>query len=158
MKTNILERRDFGDQGTFGRMIVSGWDKILFSGELPWHDNKTNISCVPTAEWCLAHGFCLPEGLYHLKMRYSGHLGWCYWLKDVPGRSWCLVHPATYMGDEALGFRTQLRGCIALGYNLGLMEGQKAVLRSRPAVVNFMNYMKREPFMLRIIDAETSSA
>lgn len=151
MVTVTLERRETGDQGTFGRLYVPGGG-TFFTGELPWRDNRTNISCVPTAAWNLEHGFCLPEGFYRVVMRLSPKFGWTYWLRDVPERSVCLIHPANLAGDVTKGFRTHLGGCTALGYALGWMDGQKAVLRSRPAVVAFMNTMERKPFLLRVVD------
>jgi hypothetical protein len=46
--------------------------------------------------------------------------------------------------------RSQLYGCIALGEKLGHMDGQKAIMLSRPAVAKLENSMKREPFELEI--------
>lgn len=56
------------------------------------------------------------------------------------------------------GLLTHLEGCIGLGMNIGWLEGQKAVLRSRPAVIEFMNMMNREPFMLKIVNAFREAA
>jgi hypothetical protein len=85
-------------------------------------------------------------------------MGWTYWIKDVPMRSFCLIHPANLAGDVNKGFRTQLEGCLALGYSLGWLDGQKAVLRSRVAVTDFMNVMNREPFLLRVVNAFEEAA
>ena len=153
MTTLTLVRQPSSPQGTFGRLYGVGYPQTLYTGELPWRDNKSNVSCVPTAQWCVDRGYCLPTGVYHVEMRRSPKMGWTYWLRDVPGRGFCLIHPANLMGDVGLGFRTQLQGCIALGLALGWMDGQKAVLRSRVAVVGFMDVMGREPFLLRITNA-----
>ena len=151
MIEGLLERRETGDQGTFGRMFAA--EKSYYTVELPWRENRQRMSCVPWAEWNTEHGFCLPEGEYHCEIRYSGHLGLTYWLKDVPGRTYCLIHPASYGGDVTKGWKTHLEGCIGLGFAIGWIEKQKAILRSRVAVVDFMNVMKREPFLLRIVNS-----
>ena len=148
----IIERRDRGDQGTFGKLFVPDSDQSWFTGELPWRNNSKNISCVPTAEWCIENKYCLPEGDYKVVMRKSPKFGWTYWMTDIPLRSLCLIHSANLMGDVSKGFKAQLNGCIALGFSLGWLEGQKAVLRSRPAVLNFMSMMNKEPFTLKIVD------
>jgi len=57
------------------------------------------------------------------------------------------------MGDTALGFRSQLNGCIALGERLGWLDGQKAVLISRPAVRFLEAAMGTTPFDLEVRDA-----
>ena len=59
-------------------------------------------------------------------------------------------HPANFMGDAALGLRSQLNGCIALGERLGWMDGQKALLLSAPAVRRFESHMSHRPFLLEI--------
>lgn len=152
MRINVLERRETGDQGTFGRLIVPGMSRTIYSGELPWRDNLPRISCFPDAKWNVEYGFCLPEGDYIVEMRRSPKFGRTYWIRNVPKRSFCLIHPANLMGDVMKGFRTHLEGCLALGYALGWIERQKAVLRSRPAVTDFMNFMGRETFMLRVVN------
>jgi hypothetical protein len=149
-----LVRTHIGDQGTFGRLHVPNFTHTIYTGELPWHDNTPNVSSIPNAQWNLDHGYCLPEGYYRCQMRLSPKMGWTYWLTNVPCRSFCLIHPANYMGDEAKGYHTQLRGCIALGYALGVMDGQMAVLRSRVAVIAFMGFMQRKPFTLHITNGK----
>lgn len=152
MITNTLARLESGDQGTFGRLVVPGFSRMLYTGELPWRENRQRVSCFPDAAWCVEHGLLLPEGEYTVVMRRSPRFGWMYWISDVPARSFCLIHPANLMGDVARGFHTQLEGCVALGYSLGWLDRQKAVLRSRPAVVDFMNFMGRESFRLRVVN------
>ena len=150
--TCTLIRQTSTDMGTFGRLLVPGWTQSPYSGELPWRENKVKMSSVPTSEWCVDRGRCLPEGLYRCVMRLSGHLGWTYWLTNTPDRTFCLIHPATYMGDTEKGFRTQLQGCISLGYSIGMMDGQLAILRSRVAVVGMQDFLQRQPFNLRIVN------
>lgn len=137
MKTVRLRRVSTGDDGTFGIITVAG--KQWFTGELPWRDNASDISCIPT-------------GTYSCRMTYSNRFKTrLYELFGVPGRFACRIHPANFMGDRAKGKHSQLNGCIALGEKLGLMSGQKAVLISRPAVRSFEAALGGEPFTLEVV-------
>lgn len=60
------------------------------------------------------------------------------------------LHAANLMGDDAMGYRRQLNGCIAFGERLGWMDGQKALLLSAPAMRRFESFMGGKPFTLEI--------
>lgn len=62
--------------------------------ELPWKDNQRNISCIP-------------PGKYPGELRTSEKYGKHVHIKEVPNRSYILIHPANFV--------SQLRGCIAPG-------------------------------------------
>jgi len=141
MKTVRLVRFDRGSQGTFGKIYYPG--HIRYTGELPWRNNKSNLSCIPT-------------GTYKVIWALSPRLKkYTYRLCNVPGRGGILIHSANLMGDEMLGYKVQLKGCIAIGEQLGRLHNQKAVLVSRPAVSNFELIMGKQPFLLEISDAGT---
>lgn len=134
----VLTRLDWGDQGVFGRLVAGPvW---LYSGELPWRDNRPGASCVP----CGAYGCA-----WTWSPRFGRRL---YLLHPVAGRTGIRAHPANLMGDAALGFRSQLNGCVALGERLGWIDGQKAVLLSAPAVRRLEDLMQRRPFTLEVRD------
>jgi hypothetical protein len=61
--------------------------------ELPWLQNKRNVSCIP-------------EGRYELKKRYTSKRGHHLVVHNVHGRDGILLHPANDAQKE-------LRGCIA---------------------------------------------
>lgn len=61
--------------------------------ELPWIENKPNISCIP-------------EGIYQIEIRHSARFKRHIWIRNVKNRKWILLHPA----NDA---RKELRGCIA---------------------------------------------
>ena len=132
----IIDRIESTDHGTFGRITAGGL--TLFTGELPWRDNRFQRSCIPT-------------GLYQARMVYVAKFAqWCYLLAPTAPRTSILMHAATFMGDVEQGLRTHLQGCIALGERLGWIEGQKCVLLSRPAMRRFEALMERKPFTLEI--------
>lgn len=114
----------------------------MFSGELPWRDNRPNASSIPIT---------VPPGVYRVVWALSPRLRkWTYRLLDVPNRDGILIHASNLMGDPVLGYHAQLLGCISLGEKLGWMDKQKALLLSAPAVRRFEEAMKREPFELEV--------
>lgn len=78
--------------GTNGALYVGGI-RQCYTIELPWLDNKPRRSCIP-------------EGRYRLQKRYSPRYRDHLLLREVPGRSLILIHPA----NNAL---RELAGCIA---------------------------------------------
>jgi len=65
-----------------------------FTLELPWLNNVTNISCVPS-------------GKYEYKKRLSPTLGKVIHILDVSGRTWIYIHKGN--------FTSQIEGCILVG-------------------------------------------
>lgn len=71
--------------------------------ELPWRDNRRNISRIPA-------------GTYNLKWEYSPKFRRMLWeIYGVPKRSECKFHVANFM--------YQLNGCIALGLDFADIDG-----------------------------------
>lgn len=139
MRAAVLTREESTDQGTFGRLFADGL--TLFTGELPWRDNAPNVSCIPVgtykAAWTFSPAF--------KRMMYL--------ILPVDGRSGIRIHSANLMGDKAMGFRSHLNGCIAMGKKIGWLAKQKAVLLSAPAVTELENFFDRQSFELEIRDA-----
>lgn len=136
----VLERHETGDQGTFGRIIVPD-TLVLFTGELPDRANAPSVSRVAA-------------GSYRVDWTWSPRFKrLMYLLRGTDPRVGIRAHAANFMGDAALGYRSQLNGCIALGEKLGWMDKQKVLLLSAPAVRRFEECMGRASFMLEIRDA-----
>lgn len=137
MQRLVLRRLETGDQGTFGVIELPSGDQI-FTGEQPDRGNAPSISCIPA-------------GLYRCDWTYSpAFRRMMYLVHPVPGRSGIRIHSANLMGDRALGFKSHLEGCIAPGGARGYIQGQKAILRSAPAVSALEAAMQRQPFELEI--------
>lgn len=85
-------KREYLDNATHGKLFLNG-DFITHTIELPWRDNRKQISCIP-------------EGTYQLRRRFSAKFKWHYVLLNVPDRSYILIHPANNAQKE-------LQGCIA---------------------------------------------
>lgn len=141
MERIVLQRLETGDEGTFGRLLE--W----YTGELPWRDNARNVSCIPAGTY---------KCFWAKSPKYSRRYGqdfYTYRLLDVPDRGGVLIHSANFMGDVARGYRSHLNGCIALGEKLGWIEGQKALLVSRPAVRGLEQALSGKAFILEVKDA-----
>lgn len=137
-KVVTLVRHDSSLEGTFGKITVD--DLTLFTGELPWINNEQDISCIP-------------EGEYDCQWTYSPRFKrYMYLVFPVDGRLGIRIHSANLMGDRFTGFKCQLNGCIAMGEKLGWLDGQKALLVSKPAIRRFENYLNKENFRLEIIN------
>lgn len=137
MRKVTLTRAGSTDDGTFGTFVLD--DGISFvSGELPWKENKSRISCIPS-------------GVYICKWINSPKHGPCYQVMDVPHRDMIQIHSANFMGDVSLGKIAQLLGCIALGKSAGVLQGQMAVLSSKVAISEFEKNLKEEDFELTIV-------
>ena len=95
--------RAYFEEGTNGALFNS--NKFLcYTIELPWNDNKRNISCIP-------------EGVYEIEPRFSKRFKHHLILKAVKDRSFILFHPA----NDAL---KELQGCIApVTYLSGIGRG-----------------------------------
>jgi hypothetical protein len=98
----ILERNSSSEESTRGNLyndknlngIVDEGDTHLTETlELNWRDNRRNISCIP-------------EGNYEIRKRKSKKFDYHFTVKDVPNRSYILLHPGTKP--------TQSKGCILL--------------------------------------------
>jgi len=129
-----LRRSDHGSEG-----ILLFRNFHCYSLELPWKDNQRNISCIPA-------------GTYTVTIRLSHKYGRVYWVLDVPGRSYILIHSGNWAGDVSKGLKTHTNGCILLGKFNGTLQKQRAVLCSRPTITKFMNLLQGQPFQLNILD------
>jgi hypothetical protein len=95
--------------GTNGEIYHDG-KRLCFSIELPWLNNKHQVSCIP-------------EGRYPLEKRFTEKHGWHLLLLRVKNREGILIHPA----NDAL---KELHGCIA---PVSFLTAEGKGLRSRIA-------------------------
>ena len=110
--------------------------------ELPWRGNTRQRSCIP-------------PGKYVCRIVNSPKFGRVYNVTNVPGRSAVLLHSANLAGDIDKGYTTQLHGCIAPCFRMGVMRNsagvmQSAGLLSLPALRQLTDWANGEPFTLDI--------
>ena len=126
----FLERM-YHPQGTNGTICTSDRLVVCLSIELPWCSNLTGVSCIS-------------EGRYELVSRYSPRHGKHFLLKDVPGRSLILIHPA----NDAL---KELRGCIApVLKHTGEGKGSSSKIAMKQLSTVISNALIVEPVYLTI--------
>lgn len=129
--------------GTFGSLKVPAIKFESLTLELPWLDNKPMRSCIPT-------------GRYRCAWLESPSRNRCtYRVLDVRNRSGILIHSASFGGDIDAGFKSDLEGCISLGFgtsNIQLDNGntQTILTDSRMAVREFEHLMEQAQFDLII--------
>ena len=133
-----LCRMKRSDQGTRGMIFAGSFN--CHTIELPWRNNTRSISCIPAGE-------------YKVELRQSPKYGQIYHVKEVPNRSYILIHAGNFAGDTKMGYRTNVNGCILLGQRQGLLWGQWAVLNSKVTVRRFMTHMELQEFTLKIHEA-----
>ncbi len=133
-------RHRWSDQGTSGTFYLP---EIEFSRpglELPWRDNRRNVSCIPADEYT-----CIKIN--------SNKFGVCFLVQDVDGRTGILTHWGNVAGDTAKGWRTHSLGCFLIGSYRGKLWGQKAVLASRTAFRQFMEAVPADKMNFKIVEA-----
>jgi len=141
MRNVAILRTKTGDNGTFGRLYTDN-EFTCHTLELPWHKNKTNISCIPPGEY---------EAQY-LEQSRSGKYHRVYHVTGVLSRVGILIHAGNYAGDTSKGLQTHSKGCILVGKHTGFLGEQKAVLSSRTALSALTEALNNEAFKLTIID------
>lgn len=101
--------RTYYPNGTNGELKYNG-KLICYTIELPWLENKSQVSCIP-------------EGRYELVKRFSVKYKHHLLVKAVAKRSYILIHPA----NDA---KKELKGCIA---PVSILTAEGKGLRSRIA-------------------------
>ena len=118
--TFLLNRFDTGDQGTFGELFSPEGGHLCFVGELPDRANRVGRSRIPA-------------GGYEVVAHRSPRFGRCWYVLDVPGRSFILIHRGNFVGDVDKGFKAHSQGCLLPGSRCGRLGSQRAVLASGAA-------------------------
>lgn len=105
---------------TIGQLELVGTPFKCFTLELPWLDNKQNISCVPA-------------GTYKYEKRKSPSLGQVIHILDVENRTWIYIH--------AGNFTSQIQGCVLVGQAIKDInrDGTPDVTASAPTFNSLMD-------------------
>lgn len=116
-----ITRLEQTDKGTLGVILVDG-RVVCYSLELPWEDNKQNVSCIPTGE-------------YQCVLEYSNRYGRdLFELKGVDGRSEVKFHVGNFLRD--------IKGCILTGTDVTYDDdGNRSLRDSTKAFNKFMAAM-----------------
>lgn len=140
MRKLVLRRTESSSHGTFGVLLNEDNVRLCFTIELPWKDNKPNVSCIPT-------------GVYKCDYTYSPAFKRnMYIVQNVKGRSGIRIHKGNVAGDISLGLRSDFKGCIGLGSGMAVSAGgQKMITHSAAAINTFEDLLDYESFELTIL-------
>lgn len=131
----VITRIQQNDIQTLGTLEVFNTTEKLFECktlELPWKNNKQNISCIP-------------NGHYFAKKHISPTFGKSIWIKDVRERSEILIHKGNFYSD--------IKGCILVGEkHIDInSDGYKDVTNSTVTMEKLYNLVK-DPIYINIIE------
>lgn len=118
----LLKRWEFTEKQTLGVLTIYDENGVYFSCctlELPWLDNKQQVSCIPTGKYTVVR---------RRSQKYGVHLH----ITNVEGRKWILFHHGNY--------HYQIRGCVLVGdsYTDINKDGYKDVTSSRNTMRRIM--------------------
>lgn len=130
-----LWRSYTSSEGTFGAIFLPSI--TLFTGELPWKENRTGISCIP-------------EGSYVVKPYSSKKYPRAFQVMAVPGRVGILFHSGNFCGDISLGYMSNIRGCILVGTGVGRIKSQRAIISSKKGMELLLKATDWKEFELEI--------
>ena len=124
-----LNREILSNKAVLGTLILDG-QELCKTLENPWLNNTPTISCIPAGKY--------------IAKKYSSEKYPDVWeLKDVPNRSYILIH------NGNLEKHTQ--GCILVGRDWGFLDGELAVLSSVPTL-NGLRRKLNDEFVIEIIN------
>lgn len=126
----LIRTKDTGKE-TLGELRYKNFScKTL---ELPWKNNKPDISCIP-------------KGTYTCKYTFSPKfLKYTYEVKNVAGRSGIRLHSGNYF--------FQIQGCILIGSAFTDLnkDGEVDVINSRDTVNKFETLLNKADFILKVV-------
>lgn len=138
----VTLKRFLHDKVTFGKLHLE-WlpeHKDLYTIELPWNDNKPNISCIP-------------QGIYNATPYSSSRFKNVYKILNVPDRKSILIHAGNFAYDVKLlagSHSSDTQGCILIG--LGIKENVPMVTKSKLALDYLRNNIGKDNFSLHVKD------
>ena len=133
MKTFILKRVSHTEEATFGVLMYQSVPFCL-TLELPWRDNKRNVSCIP-------------EGTYAVTKNPDKQ---AFNILSVPSRSGVQIH----IGNKP----SEIKGCVLLGEKYEPLGDEYAVHESRKAFNELETKLGEddEKFLLKIVAPQRS--
>ena len=148
MKTFTITRILSDDQWVDGIGQVDGLGAFC-TGEDPDLNNQPGISCVLPGEY-LCRRIKTPKHPKDPNDSTAWDYEGVYALEDKNGRTAVELHRGNFHGNKALGYRSDVEGCILLGNSKGDLDGQRCVLDSDAACKRFYQFMNGEDFLLTI--------
>lgn len=140
MRTLSLRRIEATDLAMFGTLADEENKSFGVTLEPPWRDNERDVSCIPAGTYTAVR-FPAGEG----KRPYD-----VFKLIGVPDRDDTEIHIGNTIADT--------EGCVLLGSNYGVVNGQHGITGSQAAFRRFMDALRGiDSFPLTVIDPENSN-
>lgn len=134
----ILSRGPSSLLGTPGTFSIPEKGFVCASLELPWRDNKSGLSCIPTGTYkCVA--------TWSPKYKRAMYL-----VVPTGSRTGIRMHSANFAGAVDHGFKADLLGCIALGTSVIEVNKQHFLRSSRITMQKFEKLLGLQNFRLTI--------
>lgn len=134
MPTATLVRGKSGKHETLGVLTAKNGDATFTCKtlELPWLDNRKNISCIPPGKYLVKKVFWLRKLKYY------------YQVQNVPGRSGIFIHEGNYYFNY--------EGCIGLGSGNADInkDGEMDITNTVATIKAFEGFMQNKDFILEI--------
>lgn len=151
----MLQRSRGDAEGTPGVLRVvrsaTGEAATFVTLELPWRENRRGVSCIPCGVY---------DALYEDTRKVIGGVCRWYHLRDVPDRGGILIHPGNFAGDVREGFASDVRGCILIGRDRGVLtprghaRAQRCVLHSRDACAALVRFTGGMPMRIEVVNGD----
>lgn len=133
----MIHRQENTISGSFGVLSFDGVE-ICKTLELPWRNNISNFSCIPT-------------GVYTCSWTWSPRFKrMMYEVKAVKGRSGIRIHRGSFAGARDKGLRADFSGCIGLGKGTAIVGKQKILTHTSATVAKFEQLLAGQDFTLII--------
>ncbi|HET8769629.1 MAG TPA: DUF5675 family protein [Gemmatimonadaceae bacterium] len=131
MSDLLLKRVALTPDANYGVLIGPHGIPFAVTLELPWRDNKTNVSGIPQGRW-------------RCERTVSPTFGETFEI-IVPDRDHVLFHPANVVSE--------LRGCVAVGHGFDFVMGDAGIVNSRKEFAEFMRLQRGvDAFTLHVIN------
>lgn len=139
MNTLTLRRLEMTPFATFGQLSNEEDRFVAATLERPWLDNLHDESCIPA-------------GTYEARRYHSPKRGYdVFMLASVPDREDIELHIGNTAADS--------HGCILLGSNFGVVNGQRGITGSAAAFARFMDGLRGvDAFTLVVSDPAPGAA
>ena len=113
MSRLVLQRISSDDRGTLGNLVGWGNGQLnIVSVELPWRDNKRNISCIPDGEYPLIRR---TVGDFYNAYRKKWEHRFSIQIGQVPKRDNILIHSGNLIAPP----KPHSLGCPLVGMTFG---------------------------------------
>lgn len=135
----IKIKREYTKDYTIGTIISDKFKETLYCLELPYLDNKNNISCIPAGE-------------YKIKKHYSNKFKNCIKILDVKDRSNILIHTGNtvnkFKDSTGYNWTIESHGCLLTSLSINRQEQYPIGNFSRKALEFLLEHLEDNDYLI----------